>query len=54
MWKPSTVEDIRQWMAGSYVPNPSPEEYRALWLAKIRAWKADGKMPRVRRGSAGE
>ncbi len=40
MWKPSTVEDIRAWMAGTYVPNPSPEEFRALLVERHRRLRA--------------
>lgn len=44
-WKPSTVEDIRKWMAGEYVPNPTDEEFWALLREKVRKWRADGTIP---------
>jgi hypothetical protein len=36
MWEPSTVEDIRKWLAGEYVPNPTNEEYRKQLLERIK------------------
>lgn len=46
MWKLSTVEDIRAWFAGEYVPNPTAEEFQAAWLARIRRAVEDGSLPR--------
>jgi hypothetical protein len=36
MWKPSTVADIQAWIAGTYVPNPTDEEYWKQFLARAR------------------
>jgi hypothetical protein len=46
MWKPSTVEDIRKWLAGEYVPNPTKEEFERQWLARIKALAAERKRSR--------
>jgi hypothetical protein len=36
-WKPSTVEDIRKWLAGEYVLNPTDREYWEQLKARIKA-----------------
>jgi len=46
MWKPSSVEDIRAWMAGDYVPNPTREEFDRMWLERIRSAAAVIRRPR--------
>jgi hypothetical protein len=35
-WKPSTVEDIRAWFNGTYVVNPTDEEYWQALKQRIK------------------
>lgn len=35
-WKPSTVEDIQEWLAGRYVRNPTDDEYWQQLRERIR------------------
>ena len=36
-WKPSTVEEIRAWLAGTYVVNPTDAEYNRRLFERWRS-----------------
>lgn len=36
-WKPSTVEDIQAWLNGTYVVNPTDEEYWKALMEHVRS-----------------
>jgi hypothetical protein len=44
-WKPSTVEDIRAWFAGTYVPNPTREEYTRQLTERLRQLSREARRP---------
>lgn len=41
MWTPSTVEEIRDWMTGRYVPNLTDKEYSLLFMHRLKQWLAN-------------